>query len=206
MVWPYGVLQELPQFPDTTGYGARTVAAARGLGFHFLGWAPDLKGPIYKVSYGFLVSPTGNQLAIVASGTILNMKLAGTWLYTVATDGRVFYSTDNQACIAIDISRQWKTQLVRTSTFDRLVSRHEDLMQAKGVIPRCFNNGRVLEEFRQFRADHYQHMARAGQIEFTDVEATRWRYTIRGALKLSFLNYTIGMVRGFTHGRFPRCA
>jgi hypothetical protein len=76
MVWPYGEPQKSPPHPDTTGYGVRTANAARAAGFHFFGWSPDLKGPRYKVSYGFLLSPEGNQLAIVSSGTIMNIKLA----------------------------------------------------------------------------------------------------------------------------------
>jgi hypothetical protein len=56
MVWPYGELEAQPHFGNPTGYGARWVGEAVHAGFSFLGWAPDLKGSRYQVSYGMLIS------------------------------------------------------------------------------------------------------------------------------------------------------
>ena len=110
MVWPYGNTQEHPQFSDDSGYGTRWVADALEGGFSCFGWAPDLKGPRYKISYALLVSPQRDCFVIIGVGSILNMRLQGTWIYTPVTDGRMFCSTDNQSCVEIDVSRQWQNQ------------------------------------------------------------------------------------------------
>src|SRR5687767_9572405 len=88
MVWPYGAPEAQPQFPDASGYGNRWVADALKSGFSFMGWSPDLKGPRYRVSYALLASAERDCFVIIGVGTIMNMVLRGTWLYTRATDGR----------------------------------------------------------------------------------------------------------------------
>ena len=206
MVWPYGTLQAQPPYNDIAGYGSRWVNEARGLEFSLLGWAPDLKGSAYQVSYGFLVSPQRDCLVIVGVGTIMKMKLIGTWVYTISADGRVLYSTDNQSCLAIDISRHWKTQLVRSTNFQQLLQGHQALVRDLQLVPRDFSNGQEMKDFKQLREEHYHTMARMGLIKFTDPVSTHWHYTIYGAIKLAALNYTIGLMRGMTGGRFPRVA
>lgn len=206
MVWPYGPLQEQPPYDDIANYGSRWVDDARAMGFSFLGWAPDLKGKAYQVSYGFLVSPQRDCLVIVGVGSIMKMKLLGTWVYTISADGRVLYSTDNQSCLAIDISRHWKTQLVRSANFQQLLKGHQNLVRDLQFVPRDFSNGQGMEDLKQLREEHYQSMARNGLIKFTDPAATHWHYTVYGAIKLAVLNYTIGLMRGMTMGRFPRVA
>lgn len=206
MVWPYGNPEPQLQFADTSGYGTRWVAEALGIGCTFLGWAPDLKGPRYKVSYGFLASPEGDYFVIVGVGTILNIPLRGTWIYTRSTDSSVVYTTDNQSCVEIDVLRRWRSQLRQVNTFSELLRHHKDLLQHHHISVQSFTAGREVGEFRAVREERYHAMSREGLIFFTDASATYWRYTMRGALKLAFLNYSIGLLRGITHGRVPRAA
>jgi hypothetical protein len=206
MIWPYGSPETQPQFPDSTGYSARWIDDALKVGFSFLGWSPDLKGPRYRVCYALLVSPERDCFVIIGVGTILSMTLRGTWIYTRATDGRVFYTTDNQACVEIDVARQWRSQLVRTGTFADLLRRHRDLLRDCGVTPQPFTAGREVQEFKNCREERYQSMSRKGLIAFTDSSATHWRYTFWGSVKLAALNYSIGLLRGVTYGRIPKSA
>ena len=206
MVWPYGSPEAQPQFADSEGYRARCVAGALQAGFSFLGWLPDRKGPRYRVSYAMLVSPERDCFVIIGVGTILSMALRGTWIYTRATDGRVFYTTDNQSCVEIDVMRQWRSQLVPHSTFIELLQRHKNLLRDRGVTAEPFSTGGETEEFRRLREERYEAMSRRGLITFTDNSATHWRYTFRGAVMLSVLNYSIGLLRGVTQGRIPRIA
>ncbi len=206
MVWPYGKPEAQPQFPDSSGYGARWVDDSLKAGFSFLGWSPDLKGPRYRVTYALLTSPERDCFVIIGVGTILGMALRGTWIYTRAKDGRVFYTTDNQSCVEIDVARRWRSQLVRVATFPELLQRHRELLRDRGVTAEPFTPGREAEEFRSIREDRYQAMFRRGLISFTDSSATHWRYTYWGAVKLAALNYSIGLLRGATHGRIPRSA
>lgn len=204
MVWPYGKPEAQPQFPDASGYGDRWVSDARGEGFSFLGWSPDLKGPRYQVSYALLASPERDCFVIIGVGTIVGMAIRGTWVYTRATDGRVFYSTDNQSCVEIDVSGRWRSQLVRASAFPELLQRHRDLLRDRGVTAQPFSAGREAEDFRSMREDHYRTMSNQGLIAFTDVSATHWRYTVWGAFKVAILNFSIGLLRAVSFGRIPR--
>jgi hypothetical protein len=206
IVWPYGTPEAQPQFSDASGYGARWVGDALKAGFSFLGWSPDLKGARYRISYALLVSPERDCFVIIGIGTILSMALRGTWIYTRAADGRVFYATDNQSCVEIDVSRCWRSQLARANTFPELLQRHRDLLRDRGVDAQPFSAGREAEEFRSVREEHYEAMSRRGLIAFTDRSATHWRYTFWGALKFAALSYSIGLLRGMTYGRIPRSA
>ena len=206
LVWPYGELQEDMLFPDVHDYGARRSREVQEAGFQFLGWAPDLKGPKYRASYGFAVSPEHDCLVIIGVGTILNMKLTCTWIYSIAADGTALYSADHQSGISIDVSRHWKTQLVPYALFWKLLERHRDALQQQVFTPRPLSSSNPLADFRQVRVEHFQFLARHGLIHFTDQESQRWHYTTSGAIRLALLNYTLGMVRGVTMGKIPRVA
>ncbi|MCC6698709.1 MAG: hypothetical protein IT365_24000 [Candidatus Hydrogenedentes bacterium] len=206
MVWPYGPPQEHPPFPDASGYAIRWANEALKAGFTFLGWAPDLKGPRYQISYAFLTSPERDCFVIIGVGTIMAMPLRGTWIYTCTADGRAFYTTDNQSCIEIDVSRRWQSQLARASTFSELLQHHRSLLLDSRVSVQRFTPGREIEEFKRVREEHYRWMSRQGLIAFTDNAAARWRYTWWGSLKVAALNYSIGMLRAVTFGRIPRRA
>ena len=204
MVWPYGSPEAQPQFPDSSGYAARCIAEAQMAGFSFLGWAADLKGPRYRMSYALLSSP--DCFVVIGVGTVVSMRLRGTWIYTRGTDGRALYTTDNLSCVEIDVSRRWRSQLVPARTFTELLQRHRELLRELGVTTRPFAPGREAEEFRAMREEHYHAMSRQGLIAFTDASAAHWRYTFWGAWKLASLNYSIGLLRTVTYGRIPRTA
>jgi hypothetical protein len=206
MVWPYGDPQSQPHVVDTSGYAARWVDEAIGVGCVHFGWSADLKGPQYQVSYGLMVSPSRDCFIIVGCGKIISMDLRGTWIYTATTDGAVYCTTDNQSCVEVDASRRWLSQLVTTNTFERLLQSHRDLLQDRGASACEFAPGREIEEFRELRRQHYQSMARMGLIAYVDASETRWRYTFYGALKCVFLNLSIGLLRAITFSRLPRCA
>ncbi len=206
MVWPYGSPEAQPQLADASGYGVQWVDDALKADFSLLGWCPDLKGPRYQVSYALLYSSERDCFVIIGVGTIMSMPLRGTWIYTRTTDGRVFYTTDNQSCVEIDVLRRWRSQLVRASRFSELLQRHKDLLRNCRSTPQLFAAGREAEDFRCIREERFQEMSRRGLINFTDTSATHWHYTFLGAAKLAALNYSIGLLRGVTNGRIPRCA
>ena len=90
MVWPYGSLEATRQFGDPFDYGNRWVDHALKAGCSLLGWAPDPRAPRFRVSYGLLVSRERDCLVIVGVGEVLSVPVQGTWIYTQATDGRMF--------------------------------------------------------------------------------------------------------------------
>src|SRR5208282_4049983 len=117
MVWPYGELESGPAFGDAMGYGALSVENASVAGFTLLGWARDLKGKKYKVSYAMLAAPEGDVFAVVGTGSVVQISVNATWLFTRSSDGRCFYSADHLSAIQIDPSGHWRNQLVDAAGF-----------------------------------------------------------------------------------------
>ena len=206
MAWPYGELQPEPPFADDTLYGAARVAEAVTNGFALLGWARDLKGPKYRVSYAMLISPERNVFAIVGVGSIVQIPLTATWLFTPTTDGRCYYSTDHQSGVQIDLSHHWTNQLVPGVNFPTLLQEHKDWVRMNQVVPRPLTRGRDLAEFRTLRQEHYRAMEKTGLIGFTDASAEYFHFTLFGAARTATWGYFLGMARQLSRGRFPRSA
>lgn len=205
-VSPYGELETSAFFGDPTGYGAKWVAEAVHAGFVFLGWARDSRGTIYRCSYALLVSADRTTFAVVGVGTILKMPLQASWLHTPAMDGRSFNTTDKQAGVQIDLSRNWTNQLAIKPSFSELLQTHQAWLQSLSVLPRAFTPNREFEEFKAMRSQHYRSMERAGLIRFTDASATQFYYTLAGAAKTAIWGYLVGLARGMSQGAFPRSA
>lgn len=207
MVWPYGERTDRPHVADPTGYGSRRVMEAMQCGFEFFGWAPDVKGKIYNVSYAFLASSEGDCVAVVGIGKILSHQLEATWLHSPSQNGRDSHcSTDNQTGIQLDPSGTWKTQLTPRMSFVRMLAKHREWVHNRGALPMTFVPGRQIEQFRAAREEHVRWLSELGFIVFCDPDRTRWRYTLFAAAKLAVLAYSIGILRALTLGRFPRTA
>lgn len=206
MVWPYGELEARPALGDAIGYAGRTVQKAVEAGFTLHGWARDLKGKNYKVSYAMLSAPEGDVFAIVGTGSVMRIAVNSTWLFTRSSDGRCFYSADHQAAIQSDPSGHWKNQLVPAAPFDCLLQTHRAWIQTMGVMVLPFSQQNALQEFREVRSEHYHFMERAGLIEFTDASAQYFRFTLLGAFQTATRGYFLGMARKLSHGSFPRSA
>ena len=202
--WPYSDLQPAPLFEDASGYGARAVTEALLGGFTLLGWAPDNRGSIYKLNFAMLASPDRNAFMVVTVGTIAGMRLASISLFTPTVDGRSFYSTNNQASVQLDLSRNWISQLVPLANFDKLFRRHVDWLRKLQITPRPFTPGQEFSEFRTLREQHFRAMERAGLIRFVDSSPTNFYFTTSGAAKTAISGYFLGMARQLSHGRFPR--
>ena len=206
MVWPYGTPNATPAYDDPSGYGSHWVNEAVQCGFTLFGWAPDVKGPMYKVNYAMLVSAERDVFAVIGVGAMLNMRLAATWLHTPTSDGRSFYSTDKQTGVQIDLTRNWTNQLVPANSFAQLLQSHREWVRENGVMPRAFTKGREVEEFRAMREAHYRAMERAGLIGYTDGTASYFKFTLSGAARTAIWSYFLGMARQLSMGRFPRNA
>jgi hypothetical protein len=206
MVWPYGEPEPLPRHGDPSGYGERWVKEAGAAGYRLLGWAPDIKGPTYRVSYAMMISPEQDTIAIVGVGTVMNINLSGTWLHTPDVEGRSYFSTDNPAGLQMDISGNWKNQFAPQTTFQGLLKKHRDWLTSLSVTPRSFSKGNELAEFKSLREQHFHFMERAGLIRFTNGAATHFHFTWLGAARTATWAYFSGMARRVTFGRFPRTA
>jgi len=203
-IWPYGDLHPTPQFSDTSGYGARAVSDAVAQGFTFLGWTLDNRGSIYKLNFAMLVSPDRTAFMVVSEGTIASMRLASISLFTPTIDGRSFYSTNNQASVQLDLSRNWISQYVPLANFDKLLRTHLDWLHKLQITPRPFTPGNEFSELRTLREQHFRAMERAGLVRFVESSPTNFYFTTSGAAKTAISGYFLGMARQLSQGRFPR--
>ena len=204
LVWQYGELQAQPPYPDATGYLERAFAGVQWAQFTFLGWAPDPR-PKYLLNYGLFISPQRDCFAVISTGTIFNLPSRSTTLYTRTMDGKVYYTTDNQNGVQIDLIGNWLSQLAPVPTFQQLLDRHRGLLRDKNVNVVPFTEGREIEEFRTLRMERYKTMEHRGIIAYIDGSETSWHFTITGAFRYAMLNYTLGTLRAVTGGRVPRC-
>ncbi len=95
LVWPYGDPQAHTSVPDYGSTGMLTVERARAAGFTFLGWCPDLKGKMYNLAYGMLLSPDRQTLAIVGVGKMYGIPLTATWMHSASSDRQKWWVTVN---------------------------------------------------------------------------------------------------------------
>ena len=182
------------------------LADAAQAGFSFLGWSRDLRGGVYQVSHALLVSPDRTTIAVVTVGFLM-IPIQGVCLYTPAVDGRLFFTTNSQNFTEMDLSRNWTNHLALEASVPRLWQRHQAWLKKMAVLPRTFDReGHELEEFRSMREHHYRSMERAGLISYIDPSASRWRYTLRGAIRTATWGFFVALMRNITWGRLPRSA
>jgi len=204
MVCHFGELGVQPLTRDP--YMRFCLADATQAGFSFLGWSRDLRGGLYQVSHALLVSPDRTTIAVVTTGFLM-VPIRGVCLYTPTVDGRLFFTTNSQNFAEMDLSRNWTNHLALEASVPKLWQHHQAWLQKMAVSPRTFDReGHELEEFRAVREEHYRLMARAGLISYIDPSASRWRYTLRGAIRTAAWGFFAALMRKITLGRFPRNA
>jgi hypothetical protein len=190
MAWPYGPPKSNHDIMDPSGYGAEMVRGAQAEGFTFLGWANDMKGSTYKLTYGMLASPDRGTLAIVGIGTLLGKVMACTWLHSPSADRQHAWITlDNSEGVESDLLGQRVLRVVRRAGFERMWTSHREWVASRLVgAPFQFPPGAELRAFAGILRERLDLMARTGLIRFTDAQNTRWRYTLFGGIRLTLRN------------------
>lgn len=207
MVWPFGELQPtLPAGIDGSGYGARWVNDAAQAGWKMLGWSRDIKFIKHNIWYALMMSPDQATCAVIGTGNLGPMSLKATWLYTPTADGRTLYTTDNQTGVSLDLSGNWRNQLVFVPNFGALYLQHQAWLRSENAMPRKFASGGELSDLRAVRDEHFAAVERAGLIFFTDPAHQYFQFTLFGAAKSAPWGYFVGLSRALSRGRFPRVA
>lgn len=191
LVWPYGEPEVQSTAPDIGSYGSLTVQAAQAAGFSFLGWCKDLKGKNYNLCYAMLVSPDRQTLAIVGSGKLFGMPMAGTWLHTLSGDRQRSWATvDNPSGYERDPLGQTDMRIVQGAFVDVWTGHQVWVHTQQFGTPTTFAAGQELRTFKAFKQAKADLMARTGLIRFIDpLSADRWRYTLSGAVQVAFGGY-----------------
>jgi hypothetical protein len=210
IVWPYGPIRkdeaEIERLSSSddreiSNYIIRFINDAAQEGFEYLGYCNDIKGSKYKIVYHFLVSPDKYTLAIIGGGKILWMRVWGTWLFSKFYDETCYYSVDNQSGIETDMSKLWHDQLIFCKDFATLYKKHQNWIKENTSALKTYSRGNELNEHHTARIYRVDYMERLGYIKYLDSNKEYWKYTLRGAIKLSLYGIIVGLFRHIKAGK-----
>ncbi len=201
LVWPYVPEQELPpgRVPAANSYAMVAGSAAAEAGFVWMGTYGDGKGKVYHVRYEFFVSPTGDVLALIGTGTLASIPVQTTSLYTLLADGRCLTTTDNQSSVDMDLTGMTEGKLAAGIGFFALLQMHR--ARAASAPVKLFTAPNPLTELRAYRRDRTERLCGLGYASFLDADRSAWRYSVKGAFMLAFRQYFTGMRRAIVPDR-----
>jgi hypothetical protein len=213
MVWPYAPLGEKEITSEglnpgdnaaANAYIMRFIHEATSEGFQYLECMRDAKGSKYKIIYHFLISPDKYTLAIIGGGKILGIGVKGTWLYSKSNNEGCYYSVDNQSGLVTDISGFWRDKLLFDDNFAALYAKHQKWTDGNIISRKMYSNGAELDEHRKALTYRCEYMEKTGYIRFLDSDKQFWKYTLKGAIKVSVCNITKGVLRHLLAGKKPK--
>ncbi|MES2464177.1 MAG: hypothetical protein V4671_26745 [Armatimonadota bacterium] len=197
LVWPYvpESLASPSQIPPPNSYANKAAAAAAAAGFGHWGTFADGKGKLYRVRYEFFRSPSGDALALVGTGTVAGMALQATWVYSLLEDGRCFITFDHQNGAEADLTGTTEDALIAGASFGNLLQTHRQRVAVASCGIELFGEVDPLVAFRQYKQRRLQLLIARGYAAYIDRENNAWRYTLKGAMIMSYNQYFTGLRR-----------
>lgn len=180
---------------DSTAFSVRENALAALEGFRPVGSFRDGKGRIYRIRYDFWLSEGGEILALVGGGTIAGVSVLNTWFHSLTTDGRCLVTLGAQNASEIDLGGLAVEALVAGGDFETLLAWHRRRIAATEVVP--YSEADPLGDHLDYRRRRTDGLVDRGYAFYADPDRTAWRYTLKGAVALSFRAITQGMRRVF---------
>jgi hypothetical protein len=178
---------------NPTPFTIRENAMAALLGFRPAGYFMHGKGGIYRIRYDFWRSEGGDVLALVGSGTLAGIPVLNTWLYSNTTDGRCLITLGKQDASEIDLGGLAVESLLVGADFERLLDWHRARIAGQPIAP--FSEDSPLDDHLDYRRRRTDRLVERGDAFYIDPTRTTWRYTLKGALMLSFRAITQGVRR-----------
>src|SRR5262245_29783949 len=164
---PYSVPTPQTPVPPPSVESSSASAAARDMGFKFLGTHRDAKGERYRVRYDFWIAPERDVLVNVACGTIMGMAVDARWLYTRLQDGRLVFTVTDQSGSEYDLSGQRIEAVVSTVTFEQLLAAHQ-LCVSRQFSPVMPYGPDPLKDHRTSVTDRVDSLVRSGYAKHLD--------------------------------------
>jgi hypothetical protein len=197
LVWPYVPEHEMPpgQVPPPNSYANAAASAAATAGFAHWGTFGDGKGKMYQLRYEFYRSPSGDVLALVGTGTLLSMPLQTTWLFSLLSDDRCLITFDHQNGAEVDLTGLSEEALIPDVPFEKLLKTHRGRLAAASCTPNLFGEVNPLVAFREYKQRRVDLLIARGYAAFIDSEKNAWRYSIKGAMVMSFRQLFSGLRR-----------
>ncbi len=204
MVWPY--VEEVARRPEVddmnpnpytppraekeipiSNYVLAVREEAEKLGFHSLGRFIDGRGGIYMCHYEFWVSLDCTVLAMVETGSLLNIPVDATSMFTRLGDGRCLATLDDPKAASTDASRLTDQFILRRADFRELLKRHQQRIKSAPFPALAYQSADPLADHRAFRLARAQKQVDRKLAKFLDAEHQRYKYTVKGALLTTLL-------------------
>ena len=199
LVWPYVPEADAPpdRLPPPNSYAMVAGSAATEAGFLYVGTFAGGKGKLYRMRYDFLLSPTGDTLVLIGTGTIASLTVRATRLFTLLTDGGYVITVDKPTEAEPDLAGLADTALAAEVGFFVLLTTHRARVALKSSQVKTFSMINPLADLRTCLENRTQRMKTLGYASFLDSTNTWWRYTIEGALILAFRQSFSSLRRSF---------
>jgi len=183
---PHSAAAPQTPLPPPSVESSSASAAARDLGFKFLGTHRDAKGERYRVRYDFWIAPERDVLVSVGCGTIMGMGITvdARWLYTRLQDGRLVITVSDQSGSEYDLSGQRIEAVVSAVTFEQLLAAHR-LRVSRQSSPVLSYGPDPLKDHRASVTQRVELLVRSGYAKHLDAGQDKWSYTLLGALLFS---------------------
>lgn len=178
-----------------TEYAANVNKMANLMGFEPVGVFKDGDGRLYRIRYDFWRSKKGNVLALVGGGTLAGLPVRNTWLFTRLVDGRCLVTLSDQKASEIDLAGIAVEALIDGADFAKLLDWHRARLVASPVPAAPYSETDPLANHLEFRTRRIDRLAELGLAYYLEPGQTAWRYTLRGALSLSFRGILQGIRR-----------
>ena len=161
---------------------AMNVAAGRH-GFVYGGTFRHVKGGTYQVLATFWFSPDRRTVLQVTGGTMARMPSRTSVMTSDTTDGRLIVTRDEVGMT--DLSGIADVEAVVHADFEELWSTHAARLRALGDQVRPFEQAAPREAELEADRRRATAMVERGVARWTDASRAAYRYTLRGALRIS---------------------
>jgi hypothetical protein len=145
------------------------------------------QGGIYQGRYDIWLSPDGDILVLVQSGTVAGIKIDKTVLYTAKADGRYVISSDKPTGVnapgLFDNEIFWQMQL------DWLLEGHRGRLRKLGGAIRPFPPDSGFASYREMRRRLVDHWIKGGEVAYREPEQATFRSTLKGACLAVFRSF-----------------
>jgi hypothetical protein len=182
MAEPYAFADE-GEHSRLSSYVARNNQAIATSGFEYGGLVAHTK-PAARILASLWMSPRRDILVITGGGTLSRIPIAQTWLYSPLRSGRILITSDKND--EGDPSGLGIMKHRLRDSFEKLLAYHEKRLVRAGDDVDCFQEETILESLHALHAQRTARLIETGRARWADDEQLAWRYTWRGAIRVSW--------------------
>jgi hypothetical protein len=197
-IWPYCPQYEFGDFELSTPhkkYISKCGNAALAGNFTYLGKRYDSKGKRYKLLYEIFLSPDQSTVVIIGAGSIVSIPVSSMWFISKDVEGNCFVTLTNQNAVEYDPTGRDRDSLIATESFPKAFRHHTKCINKKMNNTEPFIKNNEIETLRHLKELKLERMTKAGFAKHISQNQDSWKYTLKGAFKLTLCQLTQGVIR-----------